>query len=165
MRVFGTFLFYLVLFLLQTHVTNISNGYGCYDNSYNSKRICTCVTICDSRGIGTENLTASLSSSTQARRVRNCTTKYPHHHGQIGGILTWRKTPVEEDQIVETYATNHIEQDYCESHQVQLDASLLHTLEKAWAHLQTNAIDKQNKSKILYEIQHIRSSRKAYMSC
>ena len=156
--------FHSFLLILHADATQETNGNNCTDDTQHAERIGTGIAVGNGRGTGSEDLIAGLRCRTKSGSVGYGTTEYADHHGKIAGIIFRRGSAIIKDKEIQAYATQDVEQDDAHSHQVQLDASLLETLEETRPHLQTDAIDKQDETKVLHERQDIVCSGKAKMA-
>ena len=154
----------LLLLVCQADATEETECDGCSYNAQNAKRIGAGIAIGDGRSISSEDLIAGFRGSTKARGVCDGSTKDAHHHGEAARIGCVRGSSVVEDEEIEAYAAQHIEQDDTHRHQVQLHASFLEALEEARTNLQAYAIDEEDESEVLNEGQYIICSRKAEVS-
>ena len=142
----------LQLFLLVTGVdaADEAQGYRCADDAQHSQGVGTGIAGGYLRYVALgENALQRLVGSTETGGVGHSTIQCAHHHGQVVRVFG-----VEKDEVTGKHH-GYIQQHYGHRKQVQCDATLAETLEKAGTYLQTYHKDKQYKTEILQESQYV----------
>ena len=126
----------ILLFVLELNAADVSDGYSSTDNADYAKRICTSITVCDSRNVSVrEDCTKRFISSTETRSISHSTIHGTNHHRKIDWVCR-----VEED-VVTCKHHKHIEENVACSENVKLHTTFTETLKETWTYLKSNHED------------------------
>ena len=100
--------------------------------------------------ISREEVGQYVRCSTQTRCIRNSTVHYAGHHRQI--VLILRVSTLIEHDKEETKHYQNVEQNRSNSQYVHTESTFTEGREETGPYLQTNAIDKKDKTQLLDEV-------------